>query len=259
MLRRLLILAAAALLSACPATGEEDLRKGNVLFTNGDFDLAEKHYRKALETAPDSARAMDGLGNIAFERGRMADAADWYRKAIAAEPDAISTYHRLAIALSESGRQDAAKEVLLQSIERADDDVFAYFSLGGIYARTGEVEKAEKMFAKAIALEERHDAARYALAKLLMDDGRTEEAERQLTRLTQNGAKTLAAYGHARIAAKANQPEQAAKYLDSVLEDGVDRPNKILEDEAFRKLWSHPAMKPVHEKLRAVGTSTRAR
>ncbi|MEQ8276685.1 MAG: tetratricopeptide repeat protein [Deltaproteobacteria bacterium] len=244
----------ATLLVACPAS-EEYLRKGNVMFSNGQLDQAEQFYAQALEADEDSVRALDGLGNVAFERKKYDVAIDFYERAVKVNPDAIAARHHLAVALSSAGRIEDAKKALLATIESAPDDVFAFFSLGGLYDKSGDAKQAEEMFAKALAIDEDHRPSRYALAILLTNAGRTEEAERQLTRLTQAGAKGLAAYGYARIAAKAGENAEAAKHLEDVLAAGVDHPEKILADAAFSKAWSAPEMQAVRKKLAAT-TST---
>ncbi len=235
-------------LVACPAT-EENLRKGNVMFSNGQLDQAEQFYAKALEADAESVRALDGLGNVAFERKQYDEAVKFYERAVAQNADAIGARHHLAVALTAAGRNEDAKKALLATIERAPDDVFAYFSLGGLHQKAGDPKAAEEMYAKALAIDEAHRPSRYALAILLTDAGRTEEAERQLTRLTQSGAKALAAYGFARIAAKANEPAEAAKHLEEALAAGVDHPEKILADAAFAAVWSAPEMKAIRARL----------
>lgn len=252
-MRRIAWSLGAFLLVACPAT-EENLRKGNVMFSNGELDQAERFYAQALEADDDNVRALDGLGNVAFERKRYGEAVTFYERAVAANPDAIATRHHLAVALTAAGRNEDAKKALLANIEQAPDDVFAYFSLAGLHQKSGDAKKAEEMFAKALAIDEDHQPSRYALAILLTDLGRTEEAEQQLTRLSMAGAKALSAYGMARIAAKAGDGADAAKHLERALTAGVDHPEKILADTAFAGTWSAPEMKAI--RVRLAGTST---
>ena len=112
-------------------------------------------------------------------------------------------------------------------------DVYALHALGGLYQKIGDRERAEAMQVAVLQIDKTHKAARYALANLELDSSRYDEAERELTRLQADGAKPLAEYGFARLAALHGKAANAAQHLETLLQLGVAHPSKVLTDEAF--------------------------
>ncbi|PLX38769.1 MAG: hypothetical protein C0606_09030 [Hyphomicrobiales bacterium] len=64
-------------------TGGHDLQQGKDQFRAGNFGLAEKHYRKAVEGDPDNAEAWIGLAASYDQLGRFALADRAYARATA--------------------------------------------------------------------------------------------------------------------------------------------------------------------------------
>jgi Flp pilus assembly protein TadD len=58
-----------------PGPGDEDLRLGKEHFRSGNFGLSEKHFRAAVEQAPDSLEPLIGLAASYDQLGRF-DLAD---------------------------------------------------------------------------------------------------------------------------------------------------------------------------------------
>lgn len=242
----------AALLLGCPDVSEEHVRKGNVLFSNGDLTGAEAQYARAIEISPRNAIALEGIGNVFFEKGDLENAEGWYRKAILADRRALNPRHRLAITLSERGDPRSALGVLEEALAIDARDVFALHAIGGVYHRLGDLGRAESMQVAALKVDPDHRAARFALVNVLVDAGRFEEAERENIRLRGLGARNLSEYGFARLAAKQARFDASARHLEALLELGVTHPAKILQDAALNDAWSHPAMQRVRERLESM-------
>ena len=255
MARRERLLGALLVLSvlACRPSGEDHLRKANVYFKNGSLAEAEKHYGEAAKL--NNPAGEEGLGNVFYEKKDYAKAIAHYKRAIKLDARAIGARHKLAVALSTTGRHKEAIEALKETIALEPRDAFALNAIGGLYAKLGDTKQAEAFQIKALEADEGYHAARYALANILVESGRTEEAERQFTLLSQKGARSIAEYGFARIAATRGRFDEVANHLQVVLSDKVARPEKILTDRLFEKGWSHPQMKEVQRKLQAMTSS----
>ncbi|MCP4934425.1 MAG: tetratricopeptide repeat protein [bacterium] len=58
-----------------PATGSNNLKKAQVQFLSGNFGLAERHYKTAIEEAPDDVDGWLGLA-ASYDKLRRFDLAD---------------------------------------------------------------------------------------------------------------------------------------------------------------------------------------
>lgn len=236
------------LLAGCPK-GEESLRKANVLFKNGELEQAAALYQKATEADPERVVAWEGRGNVAFEQKKYVQAIAHYQKALSIDEKALSVRHHLAVTLATSDRRPEAIAVLEATVAMAPDDAFAHHALGGLYKKAGALEKSKKSQLSALAAQPDLYAARFALGNVLVDLSELEAADREYARLFGDGQKDLATYGHARIAAKRGQWEEAAKQLGLVLDMGAAHPEKILDDPVFGEGWSEASMRAIRERL----------
>ena len=81
----------------------------------GDFAGAERHYRKALQQAPDFADAHANLGKLLQGQGRSGEAEQHFRQAMRAAPGHVEALSGLAAWLDNQGRYEEALELLEQS------------------------------------------------------------------------------------------------------------------------------------------------
>jgi tetratricopeptide (TPR) repeat protein len=82
---------------------------------------AKQYFEKALQLAPDRARAMAGLGLIAQQSGDLAEAIRQYARAIAVQPTDVG-YLLLAQALQAGGHAGEAKAIL-ESVARSSPNL----------------------------------------------------------------------------------------------------------------------------------------
>lgn len=245
------VVLAAVLLFGC-SEGTKELRRGNVLFNNGALDEAEVAYQAALSAPESKAEALEGLGSIAFERKKYAAAEAFLKDAVAASPKLVAARHKWAVALARQDKISEAIEVLQDGLRQHADDPYAHFALGGLFLRTKEMKRAEESFLAALRLSEDYHPARFALGNLLIDDGRTRAGEQMMIRLAQADApdaKVLAAYGLARLDARAGRWPEAARRLEDVLVAGPAYPERILDDAAFSAGWSTAPMAKLRRRL----------
>ena len=72
--------------SLSPKHAAAHINLGTLYYNRQDFDLAEKHYRDALEADPRYALAYFDLGNVLDETGRVQEAIQTYKTAIQLGP-----------------------------------------------------------------------------------------------------------------------------------------------------------------------------
>ncbi|MGA1863527.1 MAG: CHAT domain-containing protein [bacterium] len=98
-----------------------NLIRGNILFANGKFDLAEKAYLTALAapkgTNTQRADTFIGLGRIASIRNQSDNALKYYQKASDAAPQSIQGYLYQTLILEAGGNHDEVMG-LLERIEK---------------------------------------------------------------------------------------------------------------------------------------------
>ena len=121
-LRPLLVLAA-LVVSACSATPQFNVRfdtidgaaayeEGRRQFYAGQFGLAARSFERAVEVAPNSVEALNGLG-AAYDRiGRFDLARGHYERALRLEPASVQTLNNLGYSYFLEGRYDVAAAYL---------------------------------------------------------------------------------------------------------------------------------------------------
>ena len=141
------------------------------------FDLAEHHYRKAVEAAPYEARARIGLGKALFDLGRP-----W---------DGLAVYEGVSDPQGWQDLLDRNKEAVLVYLRREyerilkvqPDNAGAHYSLGVVYSKQGDIEAALKYFKKTLELDANHQYALFNTASILQAHGEPERAVQILERL----------------------------------------------------------------------------
>ncbi|MFQ5701445.1 MAG: aspartyl protease family protein [Acidobacteriota bacterium] len=71
----------------CPANARAHVAQADALYRRGDFEEAERHYRRAVELDSGLAAAHFGVGRILRTLGRYGDAAASFARALALDPD----------------------------------------------------------------------------------------------------------------------------------------------------------------------------
>jgi tetratricopeptide (TPR) repeat protein len=98
-----------------PLSPEEHVNLGLSYEKNGEFDLAEKEYRIASEKFP---AAYVYLGNLAFARERLESAESFYRKALESDPLNADALNNLAwLYYSQRTNLDEAEKLAMKALE----------------------------------------------------------------------------------------------------------------------------------------------
>ena len=157
---------------------------GTACWQRGQVALAEKHYTKAVNLAPQNARALGNYGVFLVEQNRLAEGEPLLARAIALMPDHY----------------------------KIQNDV------GRLHQKKGNLAAAERFFNQSIRLNPNWTNARNNLGELLIDMRRYEDADAQFheaLKLTPENAVTLTGLG--KVRQKLMQLDEALEYFDRAL------------------------------------------
>jgi tetratricopeptide (TPR) repeat protein len=194
---------------------------GEVAFSIGDYQTAERHYRDALITFPDYPHALASLGRVRAAQGDLAGAIEIYQHATSILPDpafvaALGDLYKLA------GREkDATGQY--ESVERIEGSEAAggehhHRRLAMFYA--DHDMKAEVAYATAVReYKERRDIyGSDTVAWTALKAGRVAEAQAAMKDALRMGTRDAKLLYHAGMIARAAGEEGAAReYLKRAL------------------------------------------
>jgi Flp pilus assembly protein TadD len=148
-----------------------------------DFDKAEMHARKALETWPDMNAALRTLGVIYIQRGQFDQAIAVLERSLKGNAFSAETYSNLATAYMQKGMLDKAEELLQTALQIAPGYYVAYLNLGLLYLMRGRYEASADYLERGLEHIPNDGAARNNLAVSLIRLGRYDDARKHLNLL----------------------------------------------------------------------------
>ncbi len=125
---------------------------GQVHVSAGQVPLAIQEFRHALDLAPRSADAMQGLARAYEVMGRLADAEKLLTDAAALQPDYWAGYNHLGSFYVSQRRYDEAARQFRRVLELTPDNAAGLSNLAAVLIETGAVGEAEPLLEKAIRL-----------------------------------------------------------------------------------------------------------
>jgi tetratricopeptide (TPR) repeat protein len=130
-------------------------RFGSALERRGDYEEAEKYFRRCLELSPNFAEAMNYLGYMWAERGQNLDEAKkLIEKAVALEPDNAAFLDSLGWVLFKQHQPQEALDWLQKAVQQSDQpDPTLYDHLGDIFAELKAFDKAREAWRRSVQLE----------------------------------------------------------------------------------------------------------
>lgn len=127
------------------------LRAAVRLEQEGKFALAAHAYREILAEHPGSTLAWTNLGNAENQLGRRVAAEEAFRKAIETDPDSADALNNLAWLLYEDKRYDEAEPLARKAvITKAPDAWMRMDTLARILAARGNCDEARMTFRQAL-------------------------------------------------------------------------------------------------------------
>jgi predicted O-linked N-acetylglucosamine transferase (SPINDLY family) len=186
------------------------VRAGFARHEAGELDLAEAHYRKALEQNPKHADALHLLGLVCYQQGKftlaieligralpelhdlpeahlnlgnalrevgqLPEAIDSYQRAIALDPDYGMAHSNLARALNDQGLFKAGLESSRRAVALIPDFLGAHVNCADALIGLEHVAEAEIPLRRVIDLAPDRAEAHHDLGEILAMLGRFEEA-----------------------------------------------------------------------------------
>jgi tetratricopeptide (TPR) repeat protein len=136
---------------------------GLIYGQQNQLDLAEQHYRKALEINPDFAPAANNLAYILAEKNKnLNEALELARKAKEILPEDPGIMDTLGWVYFRKGLYESAIVEFAESLEKLPENVMVRYHLGMAYYKKGDRALAKKELEKALSLNEKFDGAEEA-------------------------------------------------------------------------------------------------
>ena len=135
-----------------PKNVEIQSNLGYTYMIKGAYDLAERHYLRAVKYSDGMPKHLNNLGALYLTLGRYQKAADAFRSA--AENLLFSNPERawtgLGVATLKLGDADAAESYFKRAIQLNSNYFQPYYQLGLLYFAEERPEEAVTAFAKAV-------------------------------------------------------------------------------------------------------------
>jgi tetratricopeptide (TPR) repeat protein len=172
-----------------PAT---QLRLGNLLFTDGQLEAAERRYGALVLQAPDQAWGYLGRGKVARRQGRLEEAAELLEQAVARAPEDREGSYLLAMTYRELGRSESAQrqldgldgkarawppDPLMEAIRTGRQDLQSLNRLANRLFAQGDAEGAAAIYRTILTADPEHFDAHYNLGIVQRQQGSLLEAQ----------------------------------------------------------------------------------
>jgi len=106
---------------------------GVVYEQRGEFELADREYRRAAELDEGWSRPLLNLGNVAARQADWRTAISYYRQALSRHADDAEAMNNLAWALAQDGRAAEALPWAEQAVAFAEHDPHCWDTLAEVY------------------------------------------------------------------------------------------------------------------------------
>ena len=155
------------------------LRIGVRLAKQGDWQLAEAAFCRAIQLNPNYAKAYNNLGLLLQKTNRLDKAEACLLRAVELAPASPNIYNNLGLVFIDSGRRDKAEACLRQAIDLNPNIPEFHNNLGLVLEDKNCPREAETAYRTAISLKPDYPDAHYNLGNLCKNTKRLDEAERE--------------------------------------------------------------------------------
>jgi tetratricopeptide (TPR) repeat protein len=182
----------------------------------GDFQTAERLYRKALAQQPDNFDALNLLGVVRAQQGQYQEAKLLIAKAVALNPRHAGALSNLGNVLSELDRPAEAVESLKRALALEPDNVDAAYNLGNAFSKARRYEEALDSYRDVLRRRPGFTAAQFAFSEALRQMGRHEEALSVLQQVLDHSPQSYDAQNRrGAILRELGRPEEALQAFDA--------------------------------------------
>jgi 2-polyprenyl-3-methyl-5-hydroxy-6-metoxy-1,4-benzoquinol methylase/Flp pilus assembly protein TadD len=121
----------------------------------GNFNLAVKNLKKAIDLNPSFFIAMYNLGNLFNENNKKEKAIELYQKVIEVNPSYSMAFNNCAMAYRDLNQPDMAMECLLNAINADKKNYHALSNIGILHIEKANYEEAVSFFIRSIKINSR--------------------------------------------------------------------------------------------------------
>lgn len=148
----------------------------NLYSRKGNADMAEKYYKKTIETDNQFYPAKINLSMVYNAKGENKKAEKLFREVLHDHPEQSEVYYSLGLLLAEMNKLPESADMLEIAGERMPERPRIFYNLGLIYQYINQPEKAEHNLLKAIELEPENQSFIYALVDYYSKAGKHDKA-----------------------------------------------------------------------------------
>lgn len=134
----------------------QPLEEALTLYQAGNFDQAEKAYRKVIAGQPDNAEALGMLGMLCMQNGNWGEGVDLVNKSLQIDPNRPDMLNNLGYALHMLKRYDEALACYDKAIALYAGHVSAYFNRGNTLQSLERYTEAVESYEKAAYFRPNH-------------------------------------------------------------------------------------------------------
>jgi len=158
------------------------LRDARRLRAQGKIEAARQLLEENIARFPAEAQLCNSLGMLQMDKGDFSIAERSFRRALELRPGFAHARTNLGIALSEQNRTDESLQAFRQAIEADPSLLEARVNIAALFSRQNEISAALDAWDEVLKLDAGHAEAHAGKATLLVRAGLFEEAKRQLVR-----------------------------------------------------------------------------
>ncbi|HUT92682.1 MAG TPA: tetratricopeptide repeat protein [Thermoguttaceae bacterium] len=156
-----------------PENTEARVAWGGALLAQGSLDEAREQFTEALSRDPANKVAYCLLGAVLEEQGTFPEAMETYRRALQVDPEYVLAHQSMGRLALKTGSTDEGRKYLLEAARLDPDNASPYIDLGNSFLREQRTDQAGVMYRQALGRDPDSDAAMIGLAiALIRDQGR---------------------------------------------------------------------------------------
>lgn len=250
-----------AILTACSASKQSYVAKGNKFFAAGKYNEAALNYRAAIQRDAGYGEAYYRLGLTAIKLDHARDAYSALFRAVQLLPESVEVETKFAeVCLSVYLADPSHPQVLYSQISNLAEKFLSKnrnryegLMLKGYLASTDRKPKeAIEYFRKALQVDSSNDGVATELAHLLMQDGQVQEGEQRAMDLI---TRKKTSYGQAYdllvdFYLKANRPAEAENVLKAKVNQNPKNAGYVLQLAGyFNRVHKTPEMTGALQRL----------
>jgi Flp pilus assembly protein TadD len=150
---------------------------GQNYFENGNYDLAEDTFRKAISQEPGNADLHYNLSQVYLATQRDTEAQAALEKAVEINSTDTQALDRLSALYAQKGEWGKAVDSLTQKALASPDDAETFVRLGMAFDQAGNPNQSVRAYKKALALDPRNAKAARNIASVYLKLGDRETAK----------------------------------------------------------------------------------